>query len=273
MNTVGFKLKLYLFLLFATIVLSTLTFSALEDLSFLDAFYFSIVTIATVGYGDICPKTSIGKIFTLGLIIAGVGTFLEVIAGLTQVMIGRRDRELRIEKLNMIRGIFFSEIGTKLLRMLSKADPNRSLLADEYAASGEWSDGQFQDGVGRLAEYDFQIRVDDLEMMELCGFLGTKGDLLLRFLENPSILEQESFTELLRAIFHLRDELLNRENLTESPNSDKEHLNGDMERIYRLLASHWLMHMQYLRKNYPYLFSLAARTNPFEKNATAVIYD
>ncbi len=272
MNAAGFKLKLYILLLFATIVLSTLIFSAVEGFSFLDSFYFSIVTIATVGYGDIHPTTSIGKIFAICLIIAGVGTFLEVIAGLTQVMIGRRDRELRTEKLNMIRGIFFSEIGTRLLRMLSKADPNRSSLANEYAGSGDWTAGQFLDGVGRLAEYEFHIRADDLEMAELSRFLGTKGDLLLRFLENPSILEQESFTELLRAIFHLRDELLNREHLTESPNSDKEHLSGDMERIYKLLVSHWLTHMQYLRGNYPYLFSLAVRTNPFEKDATAVIH-
>jgi hypothetical protein len=273
MESGGFKLKLYFGLLLGTMMLGTVVFSTVEGLSFLDAFYFSVVTIATVGYGDIHPTTSLGKILAIALIVAGVGTFLEVIAGTTRVMIGRRDKEIRMEKQNMIVGLFFSEVGTKLLRILAAADPNRILIAQDLSASGKWTDQQFLDEAGRLTQHDGSIQMDRIDMDSLRQFLGLKGDLLLRLLENPSLLEHESFTELLRAIFHLRDELFNRDHLDDLPGSDKKHLRGDMERIYRLLVIHWITHMRYLHKAFPYLFSLAVRTNPFDEHATAIVHD
>jgi voltage-gated potassium channel len=47
----------------------------MENRSFVDAFYYIIVTMATVGYGDIVPTTPAGKILAIVLIITGVGTF------------------------------------------------------------------------------------------------------------------------------------------------------------------------------------------------------
>jgi len=55
------------------------------------------------------------------------------------------------------------------------------------------------------------------------------------------------------------------------PGTDRKHLTGDMERIYLQLANHWLLYMIYLRANYAYLYSLAKRTNPFDRSATATI--
>jgi hypothetical protein len=44
-----------------------------------------------------------------------------------------------------------------------------------------------------------------------------------------------------------------------------------MNRVYRLLITEWLTYMQYLKKHYPYLFSLAMRKNPFDRNASVVV--
>ena len=44
-----------------------------EKLSWIDAIYFCVVTLATVGYGDIVPKTPLGKIFTAFYILIGIG--------------------------------------------------------------------------------------------------------------------------------------------------------------------------------------------------------
>ncbi|MCA9928776.1 MAG: two pore domain potassium channel family protein [Anaerolineales bacterium] len=44
-----------------------------EGWSYLDAFYFSVITLTTVGYGDFSPQTSAGKIFTIAYILLGLG--------------------------------------------------------------------------------------------------------------------------------------------------------------------------------------------------------
>jgi hypothetical protein len=96
---------------------------------------------------------------------------------------------------------------------------------------------------------------------------------LLRLLENPSLLEQESFTEQLWAVFHVADELQHRSDLAHLPGGDYRHLALDTGRAYSALTAEWLKYMAHLLKRYPYLFSLALRTNPFDPTASPVITD
>lgn len=44
-----------------------------ENLSWLNSLYFCTVTLTTVGYGDITPKTDLGKLFTVFYILGGIG--------------------------------------------------------------------------------------------------------------------------------------------------------------------------------------------------------
>jgi len=90
---------------------------------------------------------------------------------------------------------------------------------------------------------------------------------LLRLLANPNLLEHDSFTNLLWAVFHLTDELAHRKDVNTILDSDYVHLAGDVKRAYVLLISEWLDYMKHLKVNYPYLFSLAMRTNPFDPEA------
>lgn len=70
------------------------------------------------------------------------------------------------------------------------------------------------------------------------------------------------------AVFHLTEELEARADLAHLPASDREHLAGDVRRAYVILISEWLRYMKHLKKEYPYLFSLAVRTNPFDEHAS-----
>ena len=90
-------------------------------------------------------------------------------------------------------------------------------------------------------------------------------------MENPNLLEHDAFANLLLAVFHLTEELAQRRDLHHLTPGDREHLAGDIERAYVLLIAEWLDYMQHLQKNYPYLFSLARRTNPFDPEASVVI--
>lgn len=119
--------------------------------------------------------------------------------------------------------------------------------------------------------HDFEISADKDDLDVLRTILSVKGELMLRLFENPFILEHESFTDLLRAVLHLKEELLHRENLKTIPETDFKHLAGDVRRVYAVLAREWLDYMKYLHRNYPYLFSLAMRTNPFDKEASVIV--
>jgi len=80
---------------------------------------------------------------------------------------------------------------------------------------------------------------------------------MLRLLENPNLLEHESFTDMLWAIFHFTEELEKRASFDDLPRTDYEHLEGGLERAYKHVLSEWLKYMEHLMDNYPYLFSLA----------------
>jgi hypothetical protein len=55
------------------------------------------------------------------------------------------------------------------------------------------------------------------------------------------------------------------------PDTDRQHLAGDVKRVYNLLVHEWLNYMQHLKDNYPYLFSLAMRINPFDQDASVIV--
>jgi len=66
------------------IVSGTAFYSLVEGLRFVDALYFSVVTLTTVGYGDFAPETDVGKLFTAVYVLVGIGillTFVTTLAG------------------------------------------------------------------------------------------------------------------------------------------------------------------------------------------------
>jgi hypothetical protein len=257
--------------LLVVLVLGILGLMIIEDLSLADALYFTIVTVATVGYGDIHPATTAGKILALVLIITGVGTFLGVVANATEIMLNRREKKARIEKLNMVASLFFSEIGNRLLTYFVELDPQAASLRKELVITNDWSAADFLKVSQLLKNHKYNIDIEKIPQEELRTFFAGKVDLLLRLLENPALLERESFTETLRAVFHFRDELLLRQDISQLPESDRKHLAGDMKRAYKLLAYQWMDYMKHLKDNYPYLFSLAMRTNPFDLSASPIV--
>jgi hypothetical protein len=183
-----------------------------------------------------------------------------------------RERKSRMEKLNMVIGMFFSNTGTWLLTYLSDQDPNLGQIKGNLIISDQWTKEEFVSVGEMLDRYVAEIEIERVDLAALKQFLHSKEDFLVRLLENPALLEHEQFTHLLQAIFHLTEELDKRPDPANLPENDLVHLTGDIKRVYHALISQWLDYMQHLKKNYPYLFSLAMRTNPFDDSATPVIH-
>jgi hypothetical protein len=183
----------------------------------------------------------------------------------------RRERRLIMEKLNILIGTFFSVVGTPLMRHCAAWDPHLNGMRTELRAGVECSEKELRAVQKRLEDYEYALDVKKDELKGLRQLLMEKSDFLLRLLENPQLLEHTTFTDLLRAVFHLSEELTSREDLAELPDSDYGHLTGDIERVYSLIVREWLNYMRYLGANYPFLFSFAVRTNPFEQRSPVVV--
>jgi hypothetical protein len=76
----------------ALILIATVFYWLVEGWSLLDSGYFAVVTIATVGFGDLAPKTALGKIFTIGYIFAGIGIFVSAVTALAQAALRAEQR-------------------------------------------------------------------------------------------------------------------------------------------------------------------------------------
>ncbi|HEX9911869.1 MAG TPA: hypothetical protein VGB01_01325 [candidate division Zixibacteria bacterium] len=179
-----------------------------------------------------------------------------------------REKRAMLKKMNMVIGAFFSEVGTDLLKSFPDFDQHYDQIRGNLIITGDWSEQEFSNVKKRLKNYDYNIESRKGDLEDLKSFLTGKRDFLLSLLENPNLLEHESFTDLLWAVTHLTEELACRKDLRRLPKTDYAHLSGDIKRAYVLLVAEWVSYMKHLKDNYPYLFSLAVRINPFNPDAS-----
>jgi hypothetical protein len=168
-------------------------------------------------------------------------------------------------------GAFFGEIGRPLLVEYSDADPKLGTIKKELVVRNEWTDRDFAALSGKLAKFDYGADIGKIDLMKLCKFLHERRNFMLRMMENPNLLEHESFTDLLRAVFHVIEELEARSDFAALPKNDIAHIQADVNRSYRLLVLEWLAYMKYIKREYPYLFHLAIRQNPFDETASVIV--
>jgi hypothetical protein len=179
-----------------------------------------------------------------------------------------REKRALLKKMNMVIGAFFSEVGTTLLKSFANFDLHYDKIRRNLAITSDWSEQDFSNVSKQLREYDYEVYSKKGDLEDLKHFLLVKRDFLLGLLENPNLLEHESFTDALWAVFHLTEELASRADVRGLPDTDYNHLSGDIKRAYISLVSEWVIYMKHLKVDYPYLFSLAVRTNPFNPDAS-----
>lgn len=78
----------------AIIGVGTVFFRFVEGWSWVDSYFFSVITLSTVGYGDLSPDTTLGKIGATIFIFAGLGVFAYAIQLFGLMAIRRQERKL-----------------------------------------------------------------------------------------------------------------------------------------------------------------------------------
>ena len=186
-------------------------------------------------------------------------------------LLATREKNQRMEKLNMVIGTFFSSTGIPLLAQLIRADPCIDTLRQRLVVQTSWKEDDFSEMKKFMQEYSCSVDIDTIDLVAAREFCLKNEEFLLRLVENPMVFEHESFTDLILAFSHLTEELKARQNLSALPKDDRGHLAKDFRRVYSLLIPEWLRYMEYLQAHYPFLFHLAMRKNPFDASAAVVI--
>lgn len=188
-------------------------------------------------------------------------------------LLERQNLQHKLEKLNMVIGTFYSGVGTKLLREFVRYDTQVAAMRADLLVNSSWDAAAFRSHARRAKTFEYQVNIREMDLEGLRSTLLEHEDFLLRILENPVMLEHESFTDVLRAVFHLSEELKSREDLKNLPETDLNHLRGDIKRAYSHMTISWLDYMRYLQTEYPYLFSLAVRLDPFAEKPDPCVRD
>jgi voltage-gated potassium channel len=83
------EFRALLYLLAVMLVGGTVFYSSVEGWGVLDALFFCVATLSTVGYGDLTPQSSYGKLFTILYILVGVGIFASIVGKIALAEIRR----------------------------------------------------------------------------------------------------------------------------------------------------------------------------------------
>lgn len=125
------RLSLAILLVLVILLFGTIGYWLIEGWSIFNAFYMTVITISTVGFGEVDPLSMTGRLLTLFLIIAGVGTIIFALSTLIEFLVeghftglvGRKRMEKKIEKL---RGHYivcgFGRVGEQIAKELLRAN-------------------------------------------------------------------------------------------------------------------------------------------------------
>ncbi|MDI3486237.1 MAG: voltage-gated potassium channel [Methanolobus sp.] len=95
-----------------TLTLGTITYHSIEGWTWLDSLYFSVITLTTIGFGDLAPATDIGKIFTIIYVFIGLGILLGFVNAS-----GEHFRKQQVERMSQRNPNFLWDSGNTLEEM------------------------------------------------------------------------------------------------------------------------------------------------------------
>lgn len=184
----------------------------------------------------------------------------------------KRENESLMEKVNMLIGLFYNKLGLDLLEIFVKADDIGDLRS---TCQVDVKEGLLDFKAAKLAiqGHDHKVNAHYINIDSLKVLLNKHNDFLTNLISNPALLEHDTFSDLLLSVFHLREELdIRSEALDQKVGQfQKEHLEIDINRAYRLIAIEWTDYMKHLKVKYPFLYVTAIMKNPYDVRETAEI--
>ncbi|MBA2860125.1 TrkA family potassium uptake protein [Methanococcus maripaludis] len=181
------KIKIGIFVLFVVIISFSLMFMYIEGWTLLQAIYFSVATISTVGYGDFYPTSELGQLLTILFIVFGVSTGLYTLGAFAESFIGgyfkRYNRRIKMKKrIEMLENHYivcgYGRIGRVVIDRLRESgldyvaiDSNSEILEAEFE-----KDPDFNYIVGDATHDEYLIEAQIDRAKALISTVSTDSD-------------------------------------------------------------------------------------------------
>jgi voltage-gated potassium channel len=142
------RLKFMLLVMIVIVAIDITGYMALTGISFVNALYMTVISITTVGFQEVFPASTAGRIFTIFVILSGLGVFFYVagtivevaIEGRIRAILGRRKMKTLAKMKNHTVIVGFGRMGELICRDLSLQKVDFILLesnAERFAAAEE----------------------------------------------------------------------------------------------------------------------------------------
>lgn len=188
-----------------------------------------------------------------------------IVTVLIDQIVKNKERQDNLKKISVVIGAFFTETGVRAISNMACFNSNFKEISEKLSIGDGWTDKDFARAIKDLKEFDILIDSKSSDLNDLKEFIYSSKQNILSMFENPTLLEHNSFTDMLWALYHIYDELSYREDLNNISDEDLVHLSVDIKRCYTQIIVEWIYYMNHLKREYPYLYSLAVRKNPFTK--------
>lgn len=206
-------------------------------------------------FGDI-RQTLSGIILSLAYVPIGI-IYQELIV---DKILDKKQKLNSVEKINIVIGAFYNEVGNSLIKIISKGDKNIDVIRCNIDINNNWSNENFEDLIDLLKVYVCELDITKIDIVKVVKLLNKKDTLIINLMINESIKEYKGFIELLMSLIHLRDELNFRDNIK------NDRIEKELCKNYKILLIQWVKYIEELKEIEYDLFLKIIMNSPFKIN-------
>jgi len=196
--------------------------------------------------------------------LAFMPIYVFITAVIAERLLTKKEKMEMSRKMNALVGIFFTEIGYEMIKIITGFDKDFYKIKNELIDVENWDESKAKHIRGIVEHHKYYAPEGCGDLYVMKDLILAKKDFMLELMSNSSLIEKDEFSELLLAVNHILEEFRTRGEIATLDNADIDHLHIDIERAYRHLINGWVTYMLHLEKEYPFLYNLAVRVNPFK---------
>lgn len=159
------------------------------------------------------------------------------------------EKKRRMGKVYMVIEVFFTGLGFDMLKIFASSDSNIEQVEDTFVMDKNW---KMRTMKKNMLSYIPDLNLTSKEYTTLQDTISYKSEKIERLIENPMLIEHDTFSDLLMAIYHFYKELVGISDFNKLSKNEEIKLKKDAERVYLLLCIEWIEYLNHTKTHYPY---------------------